>query len=574
MRYHLLLMLLVASLTASAIERTMEEMQTLATRHFYQQAKVKAATGSSFASLKVQCMAQTDAYAIFTPITDDGFVILSKSNLTRPVIGYSPTHFAPEKMPADLHWFLNVVSRNIQSAEASRINLTANPRLKTMAPVEPFITTLWHQGDPYNLLTPNNYPAGCVAVAMAQCINHLRYPGRVNFRGYCYYTKSANSTRLTVDSLDISGIYFYPYLDMYGRATEGQKKSVATLIRDCGYATYMQYTKSGSGTYNYMAGIGLVNCFNYPEACVKTAERRCFSSADEWNELIYKELQMQSPIIYGGSDEEEGGHAFVLCGIDEGGLVYVNWGWGGDANGFYDIALLNPAELEFTSHQDMIYGIRSKAQPTDKIEPRLYANDYQPYTFRFSIDKDDDGVKHQTIHIFSTSGFCNMTPATFDGEFGIFGTDLTTGKPWEIKETDPLDWGPGVGYFLDEPAELFYYYVEDRLQPGHTYRLSFGTRDRREGEWHSILADGGEVAYDVYFTGDSLTTTFSERVLPTAIRQVSASAALQPDALTRVYDLQGRLLYTVPTERFNLSDVPARGTLIVKTGKKVRKVVR
>lgn len=571
---HLLFPLLLFALTAGAAERTPSDMQAIAARYLSKAMGVKAQNGNAVVPVNTRCAFEDKAYAVFTPQTDDAFVIVSKSNLVSPVLGYSQSRFDASHMPDGLRWYLSVVGRNIEQAEVEQKPLQTTSRRVATTPVSPFITTLWHQSDPYNLYTPNNYPAGCVAVAMAQCINYNRYPGRVKFKGYCYYTKTNNTTRLTVDSLDISGIYFYPFLDMYGRATEGQKKSVATLVRDCGYATYMQYSNTGSGTYNYMAGIGLVSCFNYPEECVKIAERRCFTSPDEWNELIYRELQSMSPIIYGGQDEEDGGHAFVLCGLDTNGLVYINWGWGGDSDGYYDIALMNPPGLEFSSDQNMIYGIRTKALSYDRVEPRIYSNDYEPYTFSFNREKDEDGVEHQTIHIRSTAGFFNMTPTTFDGEFGIYGTDLTTGEPWEIKETDPMTWGPGVGYFLNEPADLFYYYVEDRLIPGHTYCLSFGTRDKREGEWHSIIADGGEVAYNVYFTGDSLTTTFSERVLPAAIRQVSASNTLHADGFTRVFDLQGRMLYAVPTERFNLWDVPARGALIVKEGDKVRKVVR
>ena len=63
---------------------------------------------------------------------------------------------------------------------------------------------------------------------------------------------------------------------------------------------------------------------------------------------------------------------------------------------------------------------------------------------------------------------------------------------------------------------------------------------------------------------------------------VDAIAFLRPDdrgsmiydVLTLVYDTVGRLVYTAPTARFNLWDVPVRGILIVKDGDSVRKVVR
>jgi hypothetical protein len=46
------------------------------------------------------------------------------------------------------------------------------------------------------------------------------------------------------------------------------------------------------------------------------------------------------------------------------------------------------------------------------------------------------------------------------------------------------------------------------------------------------------------------------------------------DGITRVYDMQGRLVHTAPTATFNLWKVPARGVLVVKQGNTVRKVAR
>ena len=37
-----------------------------------------------------------------------------------------------------------------------------------------------------------------------------------------------------------------------------------------------------------------------------------------------------------------------------------NWGWEGSADGFYDIALLNPRSMKFSDDQDMIIGLEGE----------------------------------------------------------------------------------------------------------------------------------------------------------------------------------------------------------------------
>ena len=122
---------------------------------------------------------------------------------------------------------------------------------------------------------------------------------------------------------------------------------------------------------------------------------------------------------------------------------------------------------------------------------------------------------------------------------------------------------------------------EKGLKPGHTYRMSFGTKDDREGTWHSILCHGGELAYDITYTGDPATCVISEEKtqvpILTSIHDVhpdNAAGDMSSDIFTRVYNTSGRLVYIVPTSQFNLWDIPAHGVLIVKQGKNVRKVVR
>lgn len=97
-------------------------------------------------------------------------------------------------------------------------------------------------------------------------------------------------------------------------------------------------------------------------------------------EIVSSELEEQRPILYCGQDPIDGGHAFILDGINENGLVHVNWGWSGSGNGWYDINVLKPTSYGgsglgegegFNDSQSMVLvlNVRKRQIQTKKIFP-------------------------------------------------------------------------------------------------------------------------------------------------------------------------------------------------------------
>lgn len=150
----------------------------------------------------------------------------------------------------------------------------------------------------------------------------------------------------------------------YGAYTNEQALAVATLMRDCAVASNMEYggsAEGGSGAFSQDAAVGMRTYFGFANAtCVERDNyygTKYYSDA-EWMDMVYTELNENGPLYYGGADSYNGGHAFVIHGYDSNGKVYVNWGWSGDDDGYYDISLLNPSYYEFSIGQDMITGIK------------------------------------------------------------------------------------------------------------------------------------------------------------------------------------------------------------------------
>lgn len=577
------------TLTATAAQRTLLQMQEIAATQLHHLQVQGANRRAQAKAVTPQLLRITDVYAVFAPADNEGFVIVGRDDDVRPVLGYSTSSSFPTyDMPDGLKWYL-------QQLEQGALRRTQ----ATFTPVENFVTTQWSQNYPFNVSTPNKYLAGCVATALAQCMNYCQWPESAEFEGHCSVTTKVGKKEKTEEqTLNISSTYTWPYKDNYkssGRLTD----NVDILLRDCGYATYMQYNADGSGTMTYLAGIALTQVFNYPEECVRYQERDCVASQDEWAQIIYDELAQRSPVLYGAHDETFGGHAFVLSGVDADGLVYANWGWRGEAEGFYDLLDLCPVqggdEMHFENDHKMVYGIRTTPLPTDHYINYMSGLTGEPYTLRWGISTDDDGVERKTLYCELPYGFLNLNPADFQGVFGIFADDLTDGTSWviepELQDRATIPAGYGFASYDESYSDFAYYYYidgEKGLKPGHTYRMAFGTCDDREGKWHSIVCKGGEVAYEVTYTGDVETSTVSaERTTPpvlTGIRELrpgnssnngnNANGRSLLSLFTRVYASDGRLVYTAPTSSFNLWDVPARGILIVDDGVTRRKVVR
>lgn len=566
------------TLTATAAERSIEEMRTIAAAQLQTRTTTNGSRRAQAATATPRLIRATDAYAVFEPAQGGAFVIVGRDDSSRPVLGYADAAFPSEDMPDGLEWYL----QQLEAAAPRRAEAT-------FTPVENFITTKWSQEHPFNNKTPQNFPAGCVATAMAQCLNYCQWPASAAFEGECSVTtKTGRKEKTERKTLDISSTYTWPYKDTYstiGRVTD----NIDELLRDCGYAVYMSYSADGSGAALGYAGIALTHTFGYPQESVRYIERSYVPSQDEWAQTIYDELALRSPIIFGASDESFGGHAFVLSGVNEEGLVYINWGWRGTADGFYAITDLNPVqggdEMHFNNSQHIITGIRKEPVATDHIQPYIIGYSGDPYTFRWGVETDDDGMPHQTLYVDLPYGFINYSPADFIGVFGLYADDLTDGSTWviapDLQDRDTIPSGYGYAGSDERYRQFYFYYFIDGaagLKPDHTYRMAFGTCDDREGTWRSIICDDGEVAYEVTYTGNPETSTVSEeRTTPpvlTAIDRIVTGSSTGRGDITRVFDAQGRLVMTAPTSRFNPWDIPGHGIFVITDASATRKVVR
>ena len=363
--YRLLALIAVCciALITWAAPRTAEQMKAAAVKAINIQRAGKHMAPKK--ATELQTLAQTTAYHIIGQ-SDGGFAIISTDDLVPEVLGVSMSKYSNGKN-TNFQWWLKAIEGTVQYAVTNNVQLaTTKPDpAKYPTSVAPLITTKWDQLTPYNNLLPlsnggDRCYTGCVATAMAQVLKYHEYPERgIGTRTIYYPQYSTNGKPITATFED--DVYDWKnMLDIYssGNYDETQALAVATLMRDCGVAADMQYggyKESGSGAYSQDAAAGLRTYFGLTEA--ECLERDYYSESD-WMDIVYRELSENGPLYYGGASWSSGGHAFVLHGYNESGKVYVNWGWSGDDDGYYDIALLNPSYYYFNMEQDMIIGIK------------------------------------------------------------------------------------------------------------------------------------------------------------------------------------------------------------------------
>lgn len=567
-RLYFLLAIIISLSTAFGRERSMAEMRASALKKLSPASEVKGVSGfnKDFSISEVMC---NEAVIVFAPSIGDGFAIVSRDDTYPDVIGYGTTHFDATDLPCCLNWWL----QHTTSSMTKGSSYSTSPKNVAHRAVSPIISTKWGQGAPYNNLAPimsgRHAPAGCVATAMAQILNFNQYPIEVDFSGR-YRTGGEE----TVKTEFVKSTYSYPYRKAYGYYypdgytsdedyiredyTDDEAQQIATLLRDCGFAIEMNYADGGSGASLYVAADALLRKFGYSEQAIMFY-MRSFYTDEEWHDIVLKELEHGFPVIYGGSDEEQGGHAFVVHGCDADGLVYVNWGWDGSCDGFYNMDLMDPTGYTFSKGQHLVTGLRPQPLASDLGHSLLVVS--EPYTLRTARGR---------IAAYFASPAYNLAPVDLYGRIALIMEDIDTGEKTATDIIDPGT-GPRTNY------EVFDGLTQTNAigERGHHYHVYIASLQDTEQEWQPIRTYGGAFYYDLFVT-EAGKYEFSEQkdFVYTGISDLSVSKTTSNDGLTRVYDASGRLVYSSPTAHFNLWDVPARGILVVKQGNNVHKVVR
>ena len=441
--------------------------------------------------------ATVDAKSIYAfNLKDGGFIIASADSRTLPVLGYSDNGYIDwDNLPENIRsWFkqydqaIATIGDRTDYKDGNLINDNNPKRTGTRTdrtPIEPFIKTHWNQFEPYYDLTPlyagtdstlngKQCLTGCPATAIAQVLNYYRWPESMpdGLAGYNSMDWIGMDEMWYVDSLPPVTFDYDNMLNDYhvlnpetGKkelvGTDTERKAVATLMRYCGQATSMIYGTSeigGSGSFGDDMRDALANHLGYP--ATTTLYRSSFSNIDEWENIVYDELASGRPVIYNGTSEAAG-HAFICDGYDDTGLFHINWGWGGECDGYFSLSLLNPdhssnvtygsSDIGFSMNQQIFIYLSPdlKEQPEPKgtnivffQQDNIQVTEVNAVSFYYLFDGEDNTAVDNALGSIDDSG--QLTPLYYAKSYDTIAYPHNLGENnMVVVLIDSTDFQPG-----------------------------------------------------------------------------------------------------------------------------------
>ena len=298
---------------------------------------------------------------------ENGWVVVSGNDAMNPVIGYNFTDNFPvleNGFYGFQSWMqsyvdqVNFIRENNIEAEADIMsqwksyttNDPATLNLRGGRDMDPLVTSLWNQDNPYNAMCPEDDAGpgghvyvGCVSTAMSIIMHYWRYPlsgtGSHSYNWPPYGTISANF-----------GEADYNWDGMTDVINDKYIWEIAEIGFHGAVSVDMMFGWDGSGAYSEDVPYALKNYFNYQNSVQHVSKSGTTSST--WESWMQAELDNFRPIYYSGRSSD-GGHAFVCDGYQGMNYYHFNFGWSGSGNGFYTLYSVNG----FNQQQGMVKNI-------------------------------------------------------------------------------------------------------------------------------------------------------------------------------------------------------------------------
>ena len=440
-------------------------------------------------------------FYFFTDNATSTFIIVSGDKRMKDVLGMGRFDVSNDAkpIPCGLEWLLDSYAQQYSQLSQQEAELKQSRKVQiTLPDVEPILTTTWDQDYPFNLRCPKKCPSGCVAMAMAQVMKHYNYPVRGN--GNFDYVSSSNRYHVSFDYETCALPIWAKLKDNYPAGitlSESEEDAIAEICLACGVAVGMDYDTSGSGAYMSDVPYALIHFFGYGDNA-SYCDRTCFTDT-EWYQMLCSELSEGRPVVYGGVDRKNGGHAFVVDGCrSRDGKFHVNWGWGGAYDGYFELDALDPGSYRFSSYQDMVINVSPELVGTHRDV--FYAD---KFTAGGAI-KLGAKVTYTLTDVYCTASQASyvVPDAKFYGNIGIGLFDADFNFVAAIA-TDTID---GMNNFDGYNRTTFSGIISKNMLPGEgTYRIAPFVKSSAAPFPTRIRTTGGTTDFiEIAFTGDDI----------------------------------------------------------------------
>ena len=338
-----LLGILGISIIAEAAPISVQHAAQLAATHLQQIRRIRSSAQEvrllyTSSGRPIRGKQNTSDYYVFGAARGTGWVVVAGDDVVSPILAYSKDNVFPQVISPEFQTVLDSYAQLVQKTRENAANIYTAPVLAPDDVVEPLLAKIrWSQFAPYNWYSPMRWspkdnvekhaPTGCVATAVAQVMRYYAWPPK----GY-------GKVKHLDQEIDFATEAPYNWKAMIGDYaaqvyTQEQGNAVAQLMRDVGYASRMKFQVDESSTTPHYAFEALRRNFYY----AKTLRHYITDehSTVEWQRLLIDELKAGRPVPMGGMTIVNTAHEFVCDGYDGQGYFHLNWGWGGQSDGYF-----------------------------------------------------------------------------------------------------------------------------------------------------------------------------------------------------------------------------------------------
>lgn len=360
-----------------------------------------------------------DSYYIFN-LNPQGFIIISAYSDIEPVLAYSfynnfTSNNAESKIIKEI---INHIQASLRQENPDSF-LERNIRDDDFQQWPPagqtvtggWIQTQWHQNIPFNDMCPidpstgNRSVAGCPSISVAQILNYHRKINNTQFNySDRYHMFSGTNNNYFID--DTHNLHDYPdfetlntYLNdinnLYQSDNELNNQQKATLVYASGVAIKQAYSSSISGNYFSLQVLNSYHRFGFTGASMLK------NNSPLLIERIIDNMKNGLPAQLCLVNSQGAGHQVVIDGYNSLNKLHLNFGWGGQSDGWYNLPLSGmPVQLNIIDA--VILDINQDLEYYPDFDITIYDNSDN---LMFSIDSNDNQITNYQLYIDDTFKF-------------------------------------------------------------------------------------------------------------------------------------------------------------------------
>lgn len=425
-------------------------------------------------------------YFIFSD-AQGGYVIAAGDDTVPSILGYSTTgSFQTEEMPENLRGWLDMWV-DIVNGERNRGAAPYPQAIRASGGSSKLLeTALWNQDDPFNrhciIMEGRRAITGCIATAAGILVRYHKWPekGKGIIPSYtCIY----HDKTYTIPSIELG--HPYDWYNMPLSAGLGwnskQIKEVSTLLNELGVMFHLTYSPEATGAYTFDVGKALSEYMDYDKS-YRYVRKFFFPDENEWIAMLKDCIDNVGPVFYSGYGPR-GGHAFILDGYDVDDFFHINWGWGGQNNGYY----MMPGFQDFTDNHEALVGLKKNVGGDYQESVVLYSDGLSASVTEFSVG---------TLFDASCESFLNFGDSSFAGEVAFAKFDCQGTMEELVSETKQLSIESNYLISFTLPCV-----ISSLIKPGDELRLVY--RSSQTPSWTPLRRyDEGTV--DAVALGDKL----------------------------------------------------------------------